>query len=68
MNYFDDIRITYVGKAFTNANNPPLEEKHEREFYGIGIMLGKDSVCRTIYPRTLKTFLADLRAIIDIFQ
>ena len=50
MNYFDDIRITYVGKAFTNANNPPLSEKHDREFYGIGIMLGKDSVCRTIYP------------------
>ncbi len=57
MNYFDDIRITYVGKALTNANNPPVQAKSNPDYFGFGIMLGKDSVCRTVYPGNEKVII-----------
>lgn len=51
MNYFDDIKITSVDRVVTTASKPsPPKEYHH--FYGIGMMLGKEYVCRTVYPNT----------------
>ena len=51
MNYFEDIHFTHVGKSVNNKNNlPPLTPIRHDRYYGMGLMLGKDVLCRTIYP------------------
>ena len=51
MNYFEDIHFTHVGKSVNNKNNlPPLTPVRDDRYYGMGLMLGKDVLCRTIYP------------------
>lgn len=48
MNYFDDIKITFVGKVTTDVVNPPSSAIHN--LYGLGLMLGDGYVRYITYP------------------
>ena len=55
MNYFDDIKISFVGKAITEVNNKIPTEPHH--YYGIGMMLGKEYACRLLVPGNIRKII-----------
>ena len=55
MNYFDDIKISFVGKAITDVNNKIPTEPHH--YYGIGMMLGKEYACRLLVPGNIRKII-----------